>query len=515
MAKEEDVIEVSRDVERDFQQDEKPDFSGGAEEVVGMQELDPAMDKKMHLVNNALDEIGWTNYHLKLFFLNGFGYGVDALQLSLQGIIAVQAVLEFQPSYDKGLTIALYMGMLLGALFWGFFADIIGRKIAFNISLFICSVFTIAAGAAPNWAGLGVLIAFAAFGAGGNLILDTAVFLEYLPSSKQWILSLLPAWFGIGCTIAGLVAWGYMPNFSCSDASDCTRANNSGWRYLMYTMGAFIALLAVARVTVIRLQETPKFLLGQGRDEEVVSNLQGIANRYNRPCSLTLAQLEACGTVNSAHSGNRFSVGEFLVHLRSLFLTKKMGFTTVLLWLSWASIGLAYPLFNVFLPYYLASRGVEFGVTSTFETWRNYALVQVCGIFGPILGAVMCNWKPLGRKYTMVIGALVTMAFFFAYSQVNSQEENIAYSCVISFTLEIYYGVLYGYTAESLLSAHRGTANGIAVAFCRLAGAFSAVVATYADPSTTSPVFVCAALYGGLAVFAVLFPFEPYGKRAA
>lgn len=137
-------------------------------------------------------------------------YGVDALQLSLQGIIAVQAVLEFQPSYDKGLTIALYMGMLVGALFWGFFADIIGRKIAFNISLFICSVFTIAAGGAPNWAGLGVLIAVAAFGAGGNLILDTAVFLEYLPSNKQWLLSLLPAWFGVGCTIAGLVAWGFM-----------------------------------------------------------------------------------------------------------------------------------------------------------------------------------------------------------------------------------------------------------------------------------------------------------------
>lgn len=177
----------------------------------------------------------------------------------------------------------------------------------------------------------------------------------------------------------------------------------------MYTMGAFIAVLAVARVTVIRLQETPKFLLGQGRDEEVVQNLQGLAKKYNRPCHLTLQQLEACGIVNSAHSRNRFSVGEFLIHLRSLFLTKKMGFTTILLWLSWSSIGLAYPLFNVFLPYYLASRGVEFGVTSTYETWRNYALVQVCGIFGPILGGVMSNWRPLGRKYTMVIGALITM----------------------------------------------------------------------------------------------------------
>lgn len=53
MAKDEDVIEVGRDVEREYPQDEKPDLSGGAEEVVGMQELDPALDRKMHLVNNV------------------------------------------------------------------------------------------------------------------------------------------------------------------------------------------------------------------------------------------------------------------------------------------------------------------------------------------------------------------------------------------------------------------------------------------------------------------------------
>lgn len=144
-----------------------------------------------------------------------YRYAVDALQLSLQGIISVQAVLEFQPSYAKGLTIALYIGMLIGALFWGLFADIIGRKIAFNISLFICAIFTIVAGASPSWESLGFFIAVAAFGAGGNLILDTAVFLEYLPSNKQWIVSWLAAWWGVGCTIAGLVAWGYMRKNHC------------------------------------------------------------------------------------------------------------------------------------------------------------------------------------------------------------------------------------------------------------------------------------------------------------
>jgi hypothetical protein len=43
--------------------------------------------------------------------------------------------------------------------------------------LFICSIFAIVAGASPNWEVLGLFVALSAFGGGGNLILDTSVFL--------------------------------------------------------------------------------------------------------------------------------------------------------------------------------------------------------------------------------------------------------------------------------------------------------------------------------------------------
>lgn len=128
--------------------------------------------------------------------LNGFGYAVDSLILLIQSIIAAQARLEFNPSYPNGLTIAVYVGMLVGALFWGMGADIIGRKIAFNVSLIICSVFAIVAGASPNWGVLGLFVCLSAFGAGGNLVLDTAVFLEYLPSYRQYMLTNMAAWWG-------------------------------------------------------------------------------------------------------------------------------------------------------------------------------------------------------------------------------------------------------------------------------------------------------------------------------
>jgi MFS family permease len=104
--------------------------------------------------------------------------------------------MEFQPSYSTGLTIAVYVGMLVGAIFWGFSADIIGRRFAFNVSLFVSAIFTVVAGASPSWITLGLFTCLSAFGAGGNLVLDTTVFLEYLPSKNQWLLTLMAAWWG-------------------------------------------------------------------------------------------------------------------------------------------------------------------------------------------------------------------------------------------------------------------------------------------------------------------------------
>ncbi|KAG4435443.1 hypothetical protein IFR05_009085 [Cadophora sp. M221] len=498
---------------------------GAAEDLLGSQGVDPALDAKMHIVNNAIDEIGWTPYHWKLFVLNGFGYAVDSQLLLLQSIIATQAGYEFNPSYPRALTIAVYVGMLIGALFWGLSADIIGRRFAFNVSLFICSFFTIICGAAPNWIALATFIAFLGFGGGGNLIMDTTVFIEYLPSNKQWVLTWLASWWGLGQAIAGFVAWGFLPpdKWNCSNPFDdaglristCSKAENMGWRYVMYTSGAMVFVMSVARITVIRLKETPKYLLGEGKDEQLVADFQAMAAKYNRPCSITIEMLDACGPINSAHGRSKFSISELTVHFRGLFATKTIGLSTCLIWLSWTLIGLAYPLFYVFLSTYLASRGADFGVLSDFETWRNYALVNISSIPGPMLAGYMCNWKVLGRKYTMVIGALITMAFFFAYTQVRTQAQNVGFSCAIGFFLNIYYGTLYAYTPEVLPSAHRATGNGIAVACNRIMGILSAIIATYADTSTSVPIYVCAALYIAMAAVAIAFPFEPYGKRSS
>ena len=83
--------------------------------------------------------------------------------------------------------------------------------------------------------------------------------------------------------------------------------------------------MSILRVTVVRLHETPKFLLGQGREEELIKNFQNLADKYHRPMSLTLEKLEACGIITTSHSKNRFSFTEFVLHIRGLFATKKLA----------------------------------------------------------------------------------------------------------------------------------------------------------------------------------------------
>lgn len=157
--------------------------------------------------------------------------------------------------------------------------------------------------------------------------------------------------------------------------------------------------MSIARLSVIRLHETPKFLVGEGRDAEVVTTLQNLAAKYARPCSLTLERMQACGVTDNeggkrdAHGKRRVSFGEIAVHLRGLFATRRVGLSTALIWFSWLLIGLAYPLYNVFLPSYLKSRGAQFGEDSSYVQWRNYAIINACSIFGPVLAGFMCTTR--------------------------------------------------------------------------------------------------------------------------
>ncbi|KAJ5019821.1 MFS siderochrome iron transporter 1 [Colletotrichum sp. SAR 10_99] len=387
---------------------------------------DPVLAKKMHLVNDANDEIGWTPFHWKLFMLNGFGYAVDSLIALVQSVTNAAVYLELASPSD-------YVN---------------AGTVSFN---------------------------------------------------KQWTVTALALWWGLGQAIVGFISWGFLTQerWNCVEGQPCNWSTNAGWRYVSFTSGAFVFVASILRVTIMRLQETPKYLLSVGRDEDLVRNYQKLAQKYNRPCSLTLEKLEACGQIKSAgqkRNSFKFVIRELGAHVKGLFVTKKMSRSTSMVWMSWTLIGLAYPLFYVFLPSYLSTR-VPDAEETPYETWRNFTLTNISGVPGPILAGILANIPKVGRKYTMVIGAIISMALFFGYTAVSTPAQNVGISCAIAFGINIYYGTLYAYTVEVFPSAHRATGNGIAVAFNRLMGIVSAFVASSGNTASAVPFHMAAEVH--------------------
>ncbi len=65
-------------------------------------------------------------------------------------------------------TLYLYVGLLLGALFWGISADILGRKFSWNLTLLLAGAFGVAAGGVQSFNAWCAVIALLGFGVGGN-----------------------------------------------------------------------------------------------------------------------------------------------------------------------------------------------------------------------------------------------------------------------------------------------------------------------------------------------------------
>ncbi|ODN74734.1 hypothetical protein L202_07063 [Cryptococcus amylolentus CBS 6039] len=474
---------------------------------------DDVLARKMVHINNAWDEVGFTSHHIKLFFLNGFGYAVDSMLVVCQSISQAQVQLEFtNRGVTKLLAVSLSssIGLLFGALVWGIGGDFIGRKLAFNSSLFICAIFVIIAGSMPSYSSFCAMVALYSAGAGGNYAIDSTNFLEFLPHKYGFLTTILAAWWGVGYTIAGLFAWLYFPRWSCATADTCTWSNNKGWRLLHFTNGGIVLVLALVRVLLFKMEHSPKWLVTQGRDEEAVNVIQSIARKTGKPCSLTLDTLLAEGDVKTRHDK---SFQGFKRTLKTLFITRKQAWSTVCLFFLWFLIGIANPLYSVFRPYYLSTRGYSSGAASPYITWRNYTITNICGLVGPFLAWPLLDTPYIRRRGTLAIGAALTMAFLFGFTQVKTGTENLIVSSFINAVENIFFGALYGVTPELLPTGSRATGYGICVAINRVCNIIANIIGTYANVYTSAPLFVCASLFAGLVVVSLALPLDPSGHH--
>lgn len=234
--------------------------------------------------------------------------------------------------------------------------DLFGRRWAFNLTIGITSVFGLIAAGSPNFAAIGCFAALWSVGVGGNLPVDSAIFLEFLPGSHQYLLTVLSVFWAFAQLLANLIAWPLLGYHTCQEkATTCTRSENFGWRWFMIAMGLLAMIMFCCRFFLFTLYESPKYLMGRGKDEEAVRVVHEVARINGKTTNLTLADLEVFnqtgqqGVDASAALKRKLEKVNF-THLRALFASPKLAWSTSLIILIWAFIGLGFPLYNAFLP---------------------------------------------------------------------------------------------------------------------------------------------------------------------
>lgn len=418
------------------------------------------------------------------------------------------------------LTLAQNIGLLAGAMFWGFGCDIFGRRHAFNLTLLATAVFGLAAAGSPNFAAIGCFAALWSFGVGGNLPVDSAVFLEFLPGSHQYLLTILSVDWAIAQVIANLVAWPLLGNLTCQEGEICTKSKNMGWRYFVIAMGGISMIEFIIRFVFFTVYESPKYLMGKGLNEEAVGIVHEVAKRNGKVSSLTIEDLRACEPAGvtqrtDAKAAMKRKLEKLnFTHTRALFATRKLAWSTTAIMLVWAFIGLGYPLYNAFLPYLQTLRGAQFGDGSTYLTYRNSLIIATLGIPGALLGGVLVEVPKLGRKGTLAASTVLTGVFLYCSTTALTSAALLGWNCAFNFCSNVMYAVLYAYTPEIFVTRDRGTGNALTATANRIFGIMAPIVAMFANLETSAPVYTSGALFIAAGLLVLVLPYESRGKAS-
>ncbi|XP_044721271.1 major facilitator superfamily domain-containing protein [Hirsutella rhossiliensis] len=475
---------------------------------------------KSKLINKAIQDIGMGPYNWHLFVLCGFGWFAD--NLWLQGVSlclpSLSAEFDLSEKTVRYTTSALFVGLSAGSFLWGIGSDFLGRRPAFNLTLLITSLLGIAAAYARSWAAVCLCLAGAGFGVGGNLPVDGALFLEFLPDASSALLTLLSVWWPV----------------------------EQGWRYFIVVIGVLTFAMFVVRCFCFHLFESPKFLLNRGRQAEAVAVVHGIAHRNGTKTWLTSAILDRVAADDDDDDDDQDPVHAALAiprapavsgaqvlreklkdlsgqRLRPLFRTRTLGLATALVWFCWASIGMGYPLFNAFLPQYFShAHGPGAAVQSetapiSREAYRNYAITSVVGVPGSLLAAYLVDHPSplLGRRGTLAGSTLLSAVFLFLFVTLGTTPAaQLAFSCVEAFAQNIMYGVLYAFTPELFPTPVRGAGTGVASFLNRLTGLMAPVLAAnMPGDGATTPIYMSATLILSAFVGMCLIPIETRGAQ--
>jgi MFS family permease len=223
-----------------------------------------------------LDRLPWGRFHTLVVVALGITWILDGLEVTLAGSVAgalrQSPVLKFTGT-DIGLIGSAYLaGAVLGALFFGWLTDRLGRKKLFFITLGVYLVATAATALSWNLWSFALFRFLTGAGIGGEYAAINSTIQELMPARVRGWTDLVingSFWVGAAAGAAGSIVL----------LDPALLPVDMGWR-AAFAIGA--ALSIVILFMRMWLPESPRWLITHGRAAQAEAVAEGIEARFRR-----------------------------------------------------------------------------------------------------------------------------------------------------------------------------------------------------------------------------------------
>ncbi len=254
-----------------------------------------------------LDRLPWSRFHWLVVCALGITWILDGLEVTLVGSLA--GAISGSPRLrlteaEFGLTASFYLGgAVIGALFFGWLTDKLGRKKLFTITVLIYLVATALSGLSWDFASLAFFRFVTGLGIGGEYAAVNATIQELIPARRRGFTDLVingSYWLGAALGAGGAVI---VLDPAIIDPE-------LGWR-LAFVIGGVIGLVTLLLRRFI--PESPRWLMTHGRPEEADAVVTALEARIEQETGAPLPPVPPGRLRLRRHQG-----GWFMASLRVL-----------------------------------------------------------------------------------------------------------------------------------------------------------------------------------------------------
>lgn len=221
----------------------------------------------IHQVGGLLDGLRWRPIHTRITLALGVGWMLDAFEVTIVGnVLGVLQKLWQVTAEQASLLVSVWLvGIMVGALLFGYLSDRFGRRRLFILTLLLYAAFTLISALSPGYGAFLCFRFLTAVGVGAEYSAINAAIGELIPARYRGraAASVMNFW-PLGAILAGIVTLYFINRLPAS----------IGWRFA-FGLGAVIALFALWVRTV--LPESPRWLAGRGREQEAAAVSAAIA----------------------------------------------------------------------------------------------------------------------------------------------------------------------------------------------------------------------------------------------